>query len=370
MAFRDLLSTFAKQGERGISTFLHWWEEEGESKALPSSEQSDAVQVITIHKSKGLAFDVVMMPFCSWSLDGMANSIFWVDTAETPYSMLSSVPVHYKKSLGKSAFAKAYFQELLFNYMDALNMLYVAVTRTRRHLYITAPGTAKDDQFSLAGDMILNSLKLYASELGAAFLDSEFVIDEAVETKQKMVVEPDERFQDKNWSFKSYPLSNRLNDALTDRKVFEQLDLLSGNLQQKRGVVLHELLARVSSLEDLPAALSAMLYEGFFRKADEHEILELAKSVLLQPELKALLEMPAQRFNEQTIISGTGESYRPDKVLVGEDRVIIIDFKFTGEPKPQHYKQVEEYRGLLSEMGYQNIDAYLYYGYLKELKAV
>ncbi|MDF3078911.1 MAG: helicase UvrD [Sphingobacteriaceae bacterium] len=370
LAFRDLVSSFSKLGERGISTFLHWWQEEGEGKALPSSEQSNAVQVITIHKSKGLAFDVVMMPFCSWNLDGMANSIFWVETAGTPYSMLNSVPVHYKKSLGQSAFAKAYFEELLFNYMDALNMLYVAVTRTRKHLYITAPASAKDEQFSLAGDMILKSLAMYASEIGAEFTDGGLLIDEPVEAKSKSAAAIDDRFTEKNWSFGSYPISNRLNDALTDHKVFEQLDLLSGNSQQKRGVILHELLARAAGIAELPDVLRQMQEEGWFRKADETEIMELAQSVFLQPELKAILDKPYQRFNEQTIISSKGESYRPDKVLVGDDQVLIIDFKFTGEPKPQHYKQVEEYRDLLTEMGYQNISAYLYYGYLKELKAV
>ena len=75
-------------------------------------------------------------------------------------------------------------------------------------------------------------------------------------------------------------------------------------------------------------------------------------------------------MSEQTIISSTGDSYRPDKVLIGANEVVIIDFKFTDEPKPAHYKQVEEYRYLLSEMGYKDIQAYLYYGYLKELKAV
>jgi ATP-dependent helicase/nuclease subunit A len=49
---------------------------------------------------------------------------------------------------------------------------------------------------------------------------------------------------------------------------------------------------------------------------------------------------------------------------------VVIDFKFTGQPNASHYKQVDEYRNLLIEMGYKNIEAYLYYGYLKELRAV
>ncbi|WP_207424533.1 UvrD-helicase domain-containing protein [Desertivirga brevis] len=372
LAFRDMVSSFAKQGEKGISSFLTWWEEEGERKALPSSEQSDAVQVMTIHKSKGLAFDVVMLPFCCWNLDGMTNSIFWVDAGHTPYSMLSSVPVHYKKSLGQSAFSKAYFEELLFNYMDAINMLYVATTRTRKHLYITAPGqvSGKDDQFSLIGDLIFHPLKLHSSELGGEFDEQNLLIEGPVESQVKKSGDRHTAINRTDWHFSSYPTSDRLEEALSNDKVFEQLDLLSGNTARRRGLILHEILSRVTVVEDLPVIIRDMQKEGIFRKADEPEIRTLAESVLLQPDLKALLEKPYQSLNEQTIISGKGASYRPDKVLVGANEVVLIDFKFTEEPKPQHYKQVEAYKELLSEMGYTNINAYLYYGYLKELKEV
>jgi ATP-dependent helicase/nuclease subunit A len=367
-AFRDMVSSFVKFGERGTTGFIRWWEEEGEGKALPSSEDSDAVQVMTIHKSKGLAYDVVMMPFCSWNLDGMPNSIFWVNTHETPYSMLNTVPVHYKKTLSHSNFAKDYFQEVLFNYMDALNMLYVATTRTRKHLYITAPAPAgNDEQLALAGDLIRMPLSLYAGELNGSFGNGELILDEPVEHSAKGMPEP---VNVHDWTFQSYPLSDRLNDALTDKKVWEQLDLLSGNTSQRRGIILHEVLARVNGFSELRAIVKQMQLEGWFRKSEESGILDLAESVLSQPDLRALLDKPYLSFNEQTIINSRGESYRPDKVLIGADQVVIIDFKFTGEPKPEHYKQVEEYRHLLQEMGYRNIDAYLYYGYLKELKAV
>lgn len=375
LAFRDMISNFTRQGEKGINSFLDWWHEESEQKALPSSGQSNAVQVMTIHKSKGLAFDVVMIPFCSWDIDGMTNSIFWVDTANTPYAMLNTVPVNYKKSLAKSAFAQAYFKELLFNYMDALNMLYVAATRTRQYLYISSPGQApdKDEQFNLAGDLIRLPLQTFSSELNADFDNETLLIDEPVVKPFK--AEPAEvsgtqRFTSMSWNFESYPLSDRLNESLKDKKVFEKLDLLSGNASQRRGIILHEVLARVNGIHDLQAALRQMKTEGFFRKAEEAELLELAESVLTNPDLKALLDKPYTSFNERTIISSTGESYRPDKVLIGDDQVVVIDFKFTGQPNSAHYKQVDDYRNLLFEMGYQNIEAYLYYGYLKELKAV
>src|SRR5690606_11112482 len=129
-------------------------------RALPTVGEANTVEVLTIHKSKGLAFDVVMIPFCSWAIDGRTNSNFWVNTEDTPYALLRKTPVKYKGDLGKSSLYQAYFEEMLFNYMDALNTLYVATTRTRKHLYVTAPGKKGNDEVStlLAGDLLLEVL--------------------------------------------------------------------------------------------------------------------------------------------------------------------------------------------------------------------
>ncbi len=365
-AFRDMLAKFTQQGELGITRFLEWWEEEGQLKALPSGPQNDAVQVMTIHKSKGLAFDVVMLPFCSWDLDGMANSVFWVDTQETPYEMLRSVPVNYKKALGKSAFSKAYFEEMLFNLMDALNMLYVAGTRTRNHLYITAPGQGKlDCKTSIVGDLILEALKKPGAGLNALTDADRFILDEPVTEKVSIKTVSAEKIQ-----LKKYPVSQRLSQALASKKVWSKLDLLSGNAAQHKGIILHELLARTMDLSKLPKVINEMQQEGLIREAEKEGIKLNALSVLQNKDLKALLSKPYQDLSEQTIIDSKGESYRPDKVLIGNDEVLIIDFKFTSDQRPEHRTQVKAYRKLLTDMGYSKVNSYLYYGFLGELVEV
>jgi ATP-dependent helicase/nuclease subunit A len=364
-AFRDMVAKFTAQGELGITRFLDWWGEEGQNKALPSGSQTDAVQVMTIHKSKGLAFDVVMIPFCSWDLDGMVNSIFWVDTEETPYQMLQTVPVNYKKSLGRSSFSKAYFEELLFNFTDSLNMLYVATTRTRNHLYITAPGQGKNDaKTSIAGDLILEALKKPVDGLPAQTDETGFWLDEPVaETAQKPSAEERIEMQD-------YPLSRRLEKALESKKVWDKLDLLSGDAAQHKGIILHELLSRTMELQKLPKVMEEMQQEGLMRQGEKAEIRRQAQSVLENVELKALLNKSYQNLSEQTIINTSGESYRPDKLLIGENEVLILDFKFTATQRPEHKTQVYTYQKLLQNMGYRNVKGYLYYGFLEELVEV
>ncbi|MVN22814.1 UvrD-helicase domain-containing protein [Mucilaginibacter arboris] len=365
-AFRDMLARFTQQGELGITRFLEWWDEEGQLKALPSGSQNDAVQVMTIHKSKGLAFDVVMLPFCSWDLDGMTNSIFWVDTKDTPYEELKSVPINYKKALGKSAFSKAYFEELLFNLMDALNMLYVATTRTRNHLYITAPGQGKNDcKTSIVGDLILEALKKPVAGLNASFIGENFVLDEPLTEKAPVKTASEGKIQ-----LKKYPVSQRLSQALASKKVWGKLDLLSGDAAQHKGIILHELLARTMDVAKLQKVINEMQQEGLIREAEKEGIKINALNVLQNKALKALLSKPYQDLSEQTIIDSKGESYRPDKVLIGNEEVLIIDFKFTSDQRPEHFTQVKAYQKLLTDMGYEQVNGYLYYGFLQELVTV
>ena len=153
LAFRDLTASAGKLGEKGIIAFLTWWEEDGVKKSLPSPEGADAIQIITIHKSKGLAFRAVFVPFCNWEIKGKTNGTFWVSSAETAYSELRGIPLKYNEALADSAIAKAYYEELLYNNMDALNMLYVATTRSKDYLYI-ATMAKKELKLSNMGDVI------------------------------------------------------------------------------------------------------------------------------------------------------------------------------------------------------------------------
>ncbi len=113
-----------------------------------------------------------------------------------------------------------------------------------------------------------------------------------------------------------------------------------------------------------------MQQEGWLRTPDVKEIQELAESVLQHVGLRALLDKPYQRFDERTIITRDGSSYRPDKVLTGSDETWILDFKFTREKESSHIKQVNEYKMMLQEMGYKNIKGHLFYGFTGELIGV
>jgi ATP-dependent helicase/nuclease subunit A len=356
-AIRDFAGNFARQGEKGISSFLRFWEEEGVRKTLPSSESADAVQVVTIHKSKGLAFRAVIVPFCNWDINGKTNSIFWVPSADTPYHHLQSIPLKYNKELGNSTVAKHYFEELLFNNMDALNMLYVATTRAKEYLYLSAPWK-KADSITNIGDLLIKSLGTDIEH------EEEYVLDEPVASKN---ASPE---QENFIELDNYPISNRLSKIFDAGLKNSNIALLIGNDAGRTGSILHEVLAQASHPDDVEEVLNKMLADGLFKAEELPDLQARAQAVLQNADLQSVLGKSKYSLTEQTIIDTHGKSYRPDKVLVSDEGVTIIDYKFTLEESDKHIEQVDHYKSLLLAMGYTQVKTYLFYAVTGKLKLV
>jgi ATP-dependent helicase/nuclease subunit A len=356
-ALRDLMGSFALHGERGIAAFLTFWDEEGVRKTLPSSENTDAVQVITIHKSKGLAFRAVMLPFCNWDINGKPNGIFWVPAADTPYHHLHSIPLKYNKELGRSSVAKPYFEELLYNNMDALNMLYVATTRSKEYLYINTQGK-KTKTITNIGDLLNMVYEDQLSEDGQYIFEGE-VSDQSEKGSAVQEIE-----------MESYPVSDRLSQVFDANLKRREIDLITGESAGRTGTILHEVLAMASSAEEVDDALRTLLLDGIF-KAEEVPFLKAqALAVLQHTGLQEILRKSKQSLNERSIIDTKGKSYRPDKVLVNGNELIIIDYKFTQQESDKHIEQVAHYKALLMAMGYTDVKTYLFYAVSGQLKLV
>jgi len=367
LAFRDLVAAFTANGERGIPAFLTYWAEEGIDRALPAADGTDAVEVLTIHKSKGLAFDVVMIPFCSWPIDGRTNGNFWVNTEDTPYALLRKTPVKYKSDLAKSRLYKAYFEEMLFNYMDALNTLYVATTRTRKHLYITAPGKKGDGEISslLAGDLLLEVLPDIADELNVTFHGGILLGDGTdMDTPKEQKPAPI------GWSFNHYPASTRMKEELARPEIQGELDIVRLDAAKRHGQLLHELMAETASADELDARLDTLQAQGILREEERADVLALALNTWNHPQLAQWFSGDYEHWNERSIILPSGRTLRPDKVLVRPGETIVLDFKFTQHEDETHLKQVTDYQLILREMGLPNVKGYVYYGALKKLVAV
>ncbi|MGM9479109.1 UvrD-helicase domain-containing protein [Pedobacter sp. GSP4] len=356
LAFRDLTASAGKLGEKGIISFLTWWEEDGIKKSLPSPEGADAIQIITIHKSKGLAFRAVFVPFCNWEIKGKPNGTFWVSSEETVYKELKGIPLKYNEALADSAIAKAYYEELLYNNMDALNMLYVATTRSKDYLYL-ATMAKKEFKLSNMGDVINLTFDDQFNENGVY----EIVDFVTAESKSE-----DSNFID----LKSYPTTARLSELYIPSEDKHLRHLVNIEKSGRKGSLLHDILANASNVQEVDNYIATLVLDGIVQEDEQPDLKAKALEVLENADLKAVLDKATGSITEKNIIDAKGKLHRPDRILFNNEEVIILDYKFTLNESDKHLEQVENYKNLLLDMGHTQVSAYLFYAISGKLKLV
>ncbi|MCL7989355.1 UvrD-helicase domain-containing protein [Sphingobacterium sp. lm-10] len=377
LAFKDLVAGFSANGERGIHLFLTYWEEDGYRAVLPSGGKVDAIEVTTVHKSKGLAYDVVMIPFAAWNLDGMTLGDFWINADGTPFEALGKIPLKYTSSLGQSLFYKQYFEEMLFNYMDALNTCYVATTRAIKHLYITAP-FFKETVDKKTGE--INGLEIKNDYISDAIYqvldvpDSPFVIEESELRIHDLITTPattTSASSDANTvSIAQYPISAELDQAWSksSRRPLTMLPQVEKAAQY--GIMAHEILSEVANEQEIEARINQYIEEGILAKDDQEELRKQIHQVWHHPRISEWLTPNYKTWNEASIITKDGETIRPDKVFTNATDTIVLDFKFTQGDYVGHQAQVDKYMQALRNLGYQNVKGFLYYALSNQLQEV
>ncbi|KGE13971.1 UvrD-helicase domain-containing protein [Sphingobacterium deserti] len=385
LAFKDMISNFSTAGERGITQFLQYWEEDGHTAALPFNGKVDAIEVTTIHKSKGLAYDVVMIPFCSWDLDGKLNGDFWVDTQETPFQTLGKIPIKYNSSVGTSIFYKQYFEEMLFNYMDALNTFYVATTRAIQHVYILAPAFKEnvdkktgeimgdDVKSEYISDLLFHSLS--ATTAPFRLENKQLVIDHPIAAVEAVVSpkreeQPSGNTKEERIALSAYPISHELQKAFDKSAKRNVNNILMLEKATQYGIFAHEILSEISKEEEVVPMIDRYIEEGILTSEDRPFLMEEIQRIWHHPQINQWLTGTYKTWNEASIILESGETIRPDKVFTNAAETIVLDFKFTKGDYADHQWQVDSYKNALINLGYQNVRGYLYYAKFNELVEV
>ncbi|HET8573608.1 MAG TPA: UvrD-helicase domain-containing protein [Edaphocola sp.] len=358
LCFRDHIARFTADGANGLAAFLEWWDAQYDL-SLPASGDSHSVKIMTIHKSKGLAFDVVLIPYLHWKFAGSDKDIIWASMAGTPFDILQKAPLKNDKKFAGSLLKNQYFTEQLFSFMDGLNTLYVAMTRVRHHLCLCLPVFKNDSKESnfVAGEAIINALAAF--EL----------------TEQRKLIFPEESFEqstleqgprEPDTPLTYYPLAEHLNQQW-QKEGRSQLERLNNDQNIRIGIAAHELLSRCHELHKVAEEINKLYQEGWFSENELAVIRDTVMKVLSHKELSALLNRPGRFLNERDIIAPGGMVHRPDKVLLRAAETLIIDYKFTGKEREEHIEQMQFYIKLFREMGFPDVRGWLFYGFQGEL---
>ena len=399
-SFMDHLQDYVSVNGNGLRGFLKYWEEKNPSISSPSSGES--VRVMTIHKSKGLDFPYVIIPFVeNINLYKASDSWCYPNLEGTSLSSLAEgvYDVTLSKSSEHTLFAEDYAKESFMQKVDNINTIYVAMTRAAlgMHLIAKTP-SAKCVKAVESGDLTQFSdfsqiLYWFASsscmsgdvpgndELIPPFTALRRMDDQGVERFDvgEMVSFDEHRKSSGSEmdSFKIYgndplpsiPLNPIAEDALVDVRERGRLKFSADSLEffsedgcmsnRVKGVVLHDILSRIKTTDDLHDSVRKSVMAGDLTEMEAADAEEMLKFKFAEVAGRGWYN-GGEVLNETSLINSDGNVYRPDRVVKKDGKVIVIDYKF-GEHDSRYSSQLRRYADIWRRMGYDRVEAYLWY---------
>lgn len=374
-AFLDVVLKFSADASSDLNSFLEWWDEESRSLTLFSPDGQDAIRLITIHKSKGLEFDVVLMPFVDWEVDHSSGhaEFVWCKPDREPFNELAIVPVKYKKDMANTIFRDDYLREKLLSYIDNLNLLYVAFTRPKQQLICYSP--KGKDNITRISDLIYRAvseplalsdsiksdidLKKYYFEN-----DDESVFEYGIPSKIESGNQSNSIDTCKMNEWRSIPFEGRLKLRLNSIGYFND------DGSRARGMLMHEIVSSIKTVDDLSGALQRRVMEGELSETERSEIFDEITEMLSLPEVVDWYSGKYIVLNEvQTLDPEWGFS-RPDRIMMDGNKAIVVDYKFGETEDPKYRRQVQHYVKLLQKMEFSDVNGFVYYVKLRKIEQV
>jgi ATP-dependent exoDNAse (exonuclease V) beta subunit len=360
--FIDEAILFSANNRAAVREFLDWWEEVKYRKSIVYPEVLDAVKLMTIHKSKGLQFPIVILADADWPQKNTKRN-FWVelDKPWLPGLELGVLPV--VKDVLQTEFKDLYEEEESQSFLDMLNLLYVATTRPEDCLYILSRELAREPAKSNSITALLVAF-IKKIDKWQGFRTYRFG-----DEKTLKIVNGSKPGAAQNM----YVRQKGLPTAKAGKKIAIRKNsqlLWSDKSREKidRGNLIHTVMKQVKYKEDLDSVLERLLLEGTIN-TKEKESLEADLSALLEhPQLSGYFQKPYVVINERALMDSTGAKI-PDRVLVHEKEAAVIDYK-SGEKRVGDKKQLEEYGSRLSQFGFEVVRKFLVYVESKEVEEV
>ena len=388
-AFYDALTDFLANNTADIDSFVEEWNDSIAAKTIQASA-IDGIRIITIHQSKGLEFEHVVIPFCDWTLE-KGNTI-WCTPQVEPYNELPLIPVDFSASQMKGTIYEFdYNEEHLQNCVDNLNLLYVAFTRAASSLFVIAQrGTPSSRSYIV--EQAITDIKLEGSSLDGDPSDKKAellfsygeleIVEAKAKKKSDNIFTPEVENMNVNMATFSnkveFKQSNKSRDFVADDDENTDDDDRKQLSYIKTGKILHYLFSTINTTDDIDTSLAQLEMDGLIEESGTN-IKRLRDMLHKRFSNRQVADWFSSRwtlFNECTILdydaaTDTVREHRPDRVMKDEKtgEVVIVDFKF-GSPRPEYVEQVNRYKALTQNMGYPNVKGYLWFVYSNRIEEV
>lgn len=345
--FMDEVWAYSTKYAQDLFGFLNYWEETAHKLSVAIPEGINAVQVMTIHKSKGLEFPAVIFPFANWNATSEQNAKSWVETDAPELHNLptSLIPISDKLKSSTEKLQSLYVEHKSKVLLDNLNMLYVALTRPKTRLYIQT--SSKGGNLSTYFDHFLKEQGLWEPNRDVYTFGSPV----AYHSKPRP----------KNTNLEvSTPIKDLSKVLKISRQAPRMWEVDHPEKGADKGRKIHEILSYIKVESDLNSALEKALREGLLSNNELKEVHYLLQQTLHHPKLKKYFSVGLKVKNEEDILLENGKVIRPDRLVFMPDGITIIDYK-TGAPLASHEEQILTYRSHIVSMGYPVISCVLVY---------
>lgn len=345
--FIDLVNDYTNTNGNTLASFLEWWEQKSASKAVTSPENIDAVRIMTIHKSKGKEFPVVILPVLNKSMVNLTKSEVWQQLDSSKYG-LPTILLPKSESADTAFGTSDFAEECALTALDEANVLYVGQTRAEEALYLIVDKRRPKDKETNGN----------AGRFNYSLLLEDFIKDNEADFTEK---EGWFWFGDASHTCKQekeIPVKPQTNEQLPIAD-FSQAQLLPADTdteKQEIGIAVHTYFEHLDHFPQSEAEAEAWCFDA--GQPYQEEIRAALKSLTQNSDLLPYFADGLTVLKEVSILTETGERRRPDRVVQLADETVVIDFK-TGEPtekvREKYRAQVQEYVQLLQKMGFRNV---------------
>lgn len=372
----EQILNLSRKGPNDVGRFLEWWDDDGFRLSLSMPESENAITITTIHKSKGLQFPVVIIPRADWLFNPPGkNPLLWVDSDREPFNALPKYPIKSGKEAKRSLFARSTIEDDMQSVIDNINLLYVAFTRAENELYAFCPQREiksekdgkKESPISNVSTLISKVLSGVESSSLKRISDTDsygnsittFSLGVSNRVEKRESKPKDESL---TWILDYYPAGET--KAIVKQRL-ESIDFFEESpatyiASINYGKTMHTLFSRIRYLIDIDAALSSMQFEGLIDGLQREELKARIEKLLVREPYANWFSEEWEVKNEISVLSFNSSTLRPDRVMIKNDEVVVVDYKF-GSESNSYIKQIQRYVNLIKQMGYSKVTGYLWY---------
>lgn len=359
-SFLDFIFEFDLKYTSTLSQFLEYYELKKDKLSIVSPKGVNAIQVMTVHKAKGLEFPVVIFPFADLNIYKELEPKEWMKTSNLdsnfPYFLMN-----YNKDFehfgtdGRSRF----LQHRSRLELDNINLLYVAFTRAIEQLYIIGSASSvsvSSENCKTYSDLLINFLK-FDKKWKPGVLEYSYGAVSPLCNKPKLIYPTVNPKNFISTSLRELNISMSTNTT-TILPINKRVAIEKGNL-------VHLLLSKIYTRFDVEITIQNFIQDGLISNESGRELILVINSIVSNPALAPYYSGDFEVYNEREIISTTGEIIIPDRLIIKKDNsAIIIDYK-TGEANDGYINQLEDYAATINAMGHTVEKKILIYIYPK-----